>query len=187
VNQVLPFPLAVVLVAALAAAVTDVLRFKVHNILTLPLLATGLIYHAAVGGSAGFAASLAGALLGFGVLIGFYLLGGMGGGDVKLLSAIGAWLGIQLTFWVFIVSSLAAGVYALALVLKHHMARETWTNLQIIWYRVAAIGRHLAAEDRVEAEVLRGDRRGRVVPFAAMVAVGVVVTLGWLVFGGGPR
>jgi prepilin peptidase CpaA len=182
VNQLFTVPLVVVLVAALTAAVTDVLRFKVHNALTLPLLVGGLAYHSVNHGVDGFVASLAGAMLGFGVLIGFYLMGGMGGGDVKLLSAIGAWLGLYLTFWIFITSSLAAGVYALVLVVRHRMAGETWTNLRIIWYRLAAIGRHFAAEDSVEAEVKRPDRRGRIVPFAAMVAVGVVVTVAWLWF-----
>jgi prepilin peptidase CpaA len=180
VNDVLSLPVIVVLGATLTAAVTDVLRFKVHNVLTLPLLTAGLAYHAAVGGSQGFLASLAGALLGFGVLFGFYLMGGMGGGDVKLLAAIGAWLGLELTFYIFLASSLAAGVYALGLVLRHHKAAETWTNLQIIWYRLAAIGRHLGAEDRVEAEVNHPDRRGRIVPFAAMICFGVVVTIAWL-------
>jgi prepilin peptidase CpaA len=186
VNDVLPIPVVVVIVAALAAAVTDVLRFKVHNVLTLPLLTAGLAYAAATGGWGGFLASLAGALLGFGVLFGFYLMGGMGGGDVKLLAAIGAWLGLERTFYVFLVSSLAAGVYALALVLRHHKAAETWTNLQIIWHRLAAIGRHLGAEDRVEAEVNHPERRGRIVPFAAMIALGVIVTLAWL-WNNGPR
>ena len=38
-NPLLPIPLAVALVSALVAAVTDVLRFRMHNLLTLPLLA----------------------------------------------------------------------------------------------------------------------------------------------------
>lgn len=184
-DQVLPIPVAVVLLAALAAAVTDLLRFKVHNILTVPLLVAGLVYHATVNGSAGFTNSLLGALLGFSVLIGFYLMGGMGGGDVKLLAAIGAWLGLEYTFYVFIASSLAAGIYALALVIKNHKAAETWLNLRIIWHRLAAIGRHLGAEDRVEAEVNREDRRGRIIPFAAMVALGVIVTFTWVWIGRG--
>src|SRR4051812_45954857 len=78
----------VVLCAALIAAVTDVWKFKVHNALTLPLLLSGLVYHAVVGGMDGFSDSLLGALFGFGVLIVFYAMGGMGAGDVKFMAGI---------------------------------------------------------------------------------------------------
>jgi prepilin peptidase CpaA len=183
------FPLslttAVVLVAALIAAVTDLTRFKVYNLLTLPLLAAGLIYHAWDGGAAGLAMSAAGMLLGAGVLMVFFLMGGMGAGDVKLMAALGAWLGLPAVFYVFVVSALAAGVYSLVLMAVCGSSREIMVNLQIIWHRVAAVGRSLGSEDRVEREVQRSDRRRRVIPFAAMIAIGVValILMSWLMGG----
>ena len=176
-GQPLNLPALVVLVAALAAAVTDLRAFKIHNLLTLPLLVSGLVYHAAVGGKPGLLDSFLGMLFGFGILFLFYLLGGMGGGDVKLMAGVGAWLGAPLTFVVFVASSLAAGVYALAVVLFTRSGRETWLNLKIVWFRVAAVGRHLGADDGVEAEVRSPDRRRRLVPFAAMMAFGIVGVL----------
>jgi prepilin peptidase CpaA len=110
----------------------------------------------------------------------------MGGGDVKLMAALGAWLGVPFTFYVFIASSLAAGVYALGLIVGCGRVRETWINLKIIWHRVAAVGRHLGGEDRIEDEVGRDDRRRRLIPFAAMVAVGLVAALLWSWLGGAP-
>jgi prepilin peptidase CpaA len=168
---------AVVLAASAVAAVIDLWKFKVHNALTLPLLASGLLYHGVTGGAAGLAQSALGALCGFGILVVFYVLGGMGAGDVKLLAAVGAWLGVALTFYVFIASALAAGVYAVALIAAQRRFRETWVNLQILWHRVAAIGRHLAADDRVETEVSQADRRRRVIPFATMMALGLAALL----------
>src|SRR5690349_21201929 len=106
----------IVSAGVLVAAATDVWRFKVHNLLTLPLMLAGLLYHAYVDGWAGLGASFLGAVFGFGVLFLFYVMGGMGGGDVKLMAAIGAWLGAPLTFLVFIVSSIAAGFYAVGLI-----------------------------------------------------------------------
>jgi prepilin peptidase CpaA len=175
----LPLPIAVVLAAVVVAAVTDVWKFKVHNLLTLPLLLAGLVYHGIVGGGEGLGNSLLGLVFGFGSLFAFYVMGGMGGGDVKLMAAVGAWLGMPLTLYVFAASALAAGAYALLLVLMSGRVRETWVNLKIIWYRVAAVGRHLAAEDHVEAEVKREDRRRRVIPFAAMMALGTFALLLW--------
>ncbi len=171
--------MAVVLVAALAAAVLDVWKFKVYNAVTLPLLVSGLLYHGVLGGAVELAGSLLGVVFGFGILIGFYVMGGMGAGDVKLMAAVGAWLGMPSTFFVFIASSLATGIYAIVLVLAYGKLTETWVNLQIVWYRLTVIGRHLGAEDKVETEVNRADRRSRLIPFAAMVALGVVATLVW--------
>jgi prepilin peptidase CpaA len=175
----------------LIAALTDLRRFKVYNVLTLPLLLSGLVYHSVAGGlseagwTAGFLNSLLGVLCGAGILFLCYLMGGMGAGDVKLMAALGAWLGVPLTLYVFVASSVAAGLYAVALILASGRARETWVNLQIIWHRVTAVGRHLAAEDRIESEVNRADRRRRIIPFAVMVAVGVILVAAWFWLGGG--
>jgi prepilin peptidase CpaA len=169
----------IVLVFVALTAVTDVWKFKVYNALTLPLLCSGLIYHGLVGGTPEFTGSFLGALFGFGVLLAFYVMGGMGGGDVKLMAAVGAWLGMPQTFYVFIASSLAAGCYALCLMFAHGKTSETWLNFRVLWHRVMAFGRYLGAEDRVEAAVSQADRASRVIPFAAMVALGVVATLAW--------
>jgi prepilin peptidase CpaA len=173
---------AVVLAAVLIAAVTDIWKFKVYNAVTLPLLVSGLLYH---GFRGELADSVLGVLFGFGALIFFYILGGMGAGDVKLMAAVGAWLGMPLTYHVFIASSLAAGVYALGLVIWTGRLGETVVNMQIMWLRLASVGRYLGSDDKIESEVRRSDRRGRIIPFAAMVAVGMVATLIWLQRTGG--
>jgi prepilin peptidase CpaA len=170
-------PVIIVLTAVLIAAITDIWKFKVYNALTLPLLASGLVYH---GLHAQLADSLLGVLFGFAALIFLYVIGGMGAGDVKLMAAVGAWLGMPLTFYVFLASSLAAGIYALGLVVWNGRLAETVVNLQIMWLRLASVGRYLGAEDKIELEVKRTDRRQRIIPFAAMVAIGLVATLLWL-------
>jgi prepilin peptidase CpaA len=169
-------PIAIALTAALIAAVTDVWKFKVYNLLTLPLLAAGVLYHSM---RADLASSLFGVLFGFGALIALHVIGGMGAGDVKLMAALGAWLGLPLTFHVFIASSLAAGAYAVVLMVVTGKVGETFLNLQVLWMRLVCIGRYLGADDRVEKEVRRADRRRRIIPFAAMVLVGIVGTLLW--------
>ena len=173
----LSLPVTIVLVASLAAAVTDVWKFKVHNLLTLPLLLSGLAYHGLAGGAPGLAGGVLGALFGFGILIAFYAMGGVGAGDVKLMAAVGAWLGMPLTLYVFLASALAAGCYAVVLIVACGRIRETWLNLLIVWHRLAALGRHLGAEERAEAQVNQADRRRRVIPFAAMIALGLVALL----------
>lgn len=177
---VAPLPATVVLIAALIAAVTDVWKFKVYNALTLPLLISGLLYHGLTGGPAALGGSALGLLCGFAILLLFYAMGAMGAGDVKLMAAIGAWLGMPLTFYVFIASALAGGLYAVTLLVMAGGIGEAMIHMQILWLRMVSFGRHLGSDDRVEAEVKRDDRRKRLIPFAAMVAIGVVSTYVWL-------
>ena len=173
----LTLPVIVVLVAVGIAAMTDLRAFKIHNLLTIPLLLTGLAYHAAVGGMDGFKVSLAGAGFGFGVLFLFYLIGGVGGGDIKLLAGIGAWLGIPLTGVLVLAASILGGVYAVFQITMSGRAREAWTNIRILGYRLVAVGRHLSADDRVEDVVRRDDCRARAVPFGVMIGVGLVLLM----------
>jgi prepilin peptidase CpaA len=180
VNDISYVPIILVLVAAIIAAVTDVWKFKVYNLLTLPLLASGLLYHATHGGAAALAGSVVGALAGFGIMIVLYVMGGMGAGDVKFVTALGAWLGLPLTLYVIIAGSIAAGAYAVILMVTAVPLRETLLNIQILWLRLACLGRHLGSEDRVETEVKRSDRRRRLIPFSAMIALGLIATLVWL-------
>lgn len=172
-------PITVAMLAVCMAAITDVWKFKVHNLLTIPLLLFGLVYHGITGGWEGLTTSVFGSLCGFAILIAFYVLGGMGAGDVKLMTALGAWLGPLAIACLFIASAFAAGIYALALILIYGRPRETWHNFQIIFHRLAILGRYLGSEDRLEAEVNAPDRRHRVIPFAAMMCLGLLALLVW--------
>ncbi len=113
-------------------------------------------------------------------MIALYAMGGMGAGDVKFVTAIGAWLGLPLTLYVMTAGCIAAGIYALVLLVTASSIKETMLNIQILWIRLVCLGRHIGSEDRVEAEVQRADRRRRLIPFSAMMGVGLVATLVWL-------
>ncbi len=173
------FPLGMVALITMLAASTDLWKFKVYNVLTLPALGLGLIVSTVLGGWSGLGASLLGAGFGFGILIVFYLLGGVGAGDVKLLTAIGAWLGPYWTVHVFIAAALSAGVYAITLIFAQGgilaVAVEILTIRQAVWHP-ASLGRPAAD---IAAEVERSDRRRRLVPFAAMICVGFFVMIAY--------
>lgn len=72
-----------------------------------------------------FAQSLIGSLVGGGVILGIAVLykrlrkvDGMGGGDVKLMAMIGAFLGWQMVFLVLFIASFFGSIYGLALMRK---------------------------------------------------------------------
>jgi prepilin peptidase CpaA len=171
-------PVVVVLAAAFVAALTDWWRFRVHNLLTLPLMCSGLAYHAWVAGWPGLGNSLLGMVFGFGVLILFFLMGGMGAGDVKLMAGVGAWLGLPLTFWVFIAASLVSGVYAVYLILAYGQVQRTWVSFRLLCLRLVALGRHLGSDQQLEMEINQPEFRQRVIPFATMMAIGIILLIG---------
>ena len=76
-----------------AAAIEDLARRRVSNWIPVAALAGGLGWHVATSGWRGILTAIAGAAAGFGVFLVFYLLGGMGGGDVKLMAGLGSLLG----------------------------------------------------------------------------------------------
>jgi prepilin peptidase CpaA len=76
-----------------AAAVDDLRRMVISNWISAAAIAGGLVYHFLQEGPWGLAAAAGGAVLGFGVFLVFYCLGGMGGGDLKLMAGFGALLG----------------------------------------------------------------------------------------------
>src|SRR3954464_9672858 len=94
------WPLTLVCVAMIVAAVIDGWKLKVPNWLTFPLVlsgwALGLCHDFGLfdgTGSGGSGPSLAGPALGFALLFPVYSIGGMGAGDVKMQMGFGAWIG----------------------------------------------------------------------------------------------
>ena len=168
----LPTPTLVILVAVLVIALEDLLTFRVLNLFTLPLLASGFVYQGVVGGQPALVDSLFGALFGFGILIPFYILGGMGGGDVKLMAAVGAWLGPLVTLALVLASCLTAGCYALVVLVASRRGGEVWINIKVAWLRVLALSRSLGPDEEIGSEPDHPHRYRRAVPFAAMVPNG---------------
>ncbi|MCA9248293.1 MAG: prepilin peptidase [Planctomycetales bacterium] len=181
-NDIHWIPLVIVLLAAVIAAVTDVWKFRVYNALTIPLFLSGLLFHLVNSGWSGLGGSLAGAAFGFFVLIFPYALGLMGAGDVKLLAGVGAWMGLIATAQIFAVSSLVAGVYAIALILIRGELADSWRTTKSILLTFAMLGSKSGKEDLVSSLAVDKQRRLRVIPFGAMVPFGVVGAGCWIHF-----
>ena len=174
-----PIAAAVVASSVAVAGVIDVRTFRVPNRLTVPLFISGIIYHAVTAGLCGLQASLLGALVGFGILFGLYVLGIMGAGDVKLLTGVGAWLGPLSTTYVFVIAAMATAVYSIIVLLLRGNLSHAFIAIQMTMLQLLTITKHIGAEERVESAVRRKDRRKRLVPFAAMMALAVVGLLLW--------
>ena len=172
-------PLVAVGLATLVASATDLWKFKIYNVLTIPMLLTGLCVSTALGGWTGLGSSLLGAGLGFGLLVVFFAVGGVGPGDVKLLTAVGAWLGPFLTFQVFVAMAIFGGLYAVAIVLRREGVLGLAVELIEAQDRVFRPGSWKRPASEIEDEVKRPDRRRRLVPYAAMTCLGFFATMAW--------
>jgi prepilin peptidase CpaA len=92
---------------------TDTFLGEIPNSLNLALILSAMFYHGVTSGAAGVGTALLGLLLGCALLLIPYLLGGMGGGDVKALAALGALLGPAAIFQMFLYTGLIGGGLAL--------------------------------------------------------------------------
>lgn len=101
---------AMVLATSVAACVLDVRTRRIPNVLTFGSALAGVAFHTLSSGGGGALTSAGGWLTGTLLFLPFFALRGMGGGDVKLLAALGAWLGPQETLWLAAYSALAGGV-----------------------------------------------------------------------------
>jgi len=81
----------------------DLKKGIIPNYLTFPLILGGLIFNAIAGN---FVTSLIGFFVGFAIGFIAWTLKGMGGGDLKLIAALGAWMGLYPLTVVMLFSSL---------------------------------------------------------------------------------
>ena len=89
---------------SLAATTSDLRSRRIPNWMTVSAAVLALIFHISTQGTTGLVFSLGGFGTGFGIMLVLWLIGGGGGGDVKLMGAIGAWLGPMNTLIVFLLS-----------------------------------------------------------------------------------
>lgn len=123
----------IILALLLAAAVIWDLRVrKIPNGLTLPVVVVALGASFAAGGASSLWFSTTGLLAGFGLMLFPYIFGGMGGGDVKLMAAVGALKGASFAFHAFLFAAIAGGVIALAVAAARGRLKTSLRNIKHI-------------------------------------------------------
>ncbi len=157
----------------LAACVYDVRLRRIPNALTLGAALAGLAFHVLQAGIQGAGASVAGCLVGALLFFPFFALGGLGAGDVKLVAAIGAWLGPAGALWVSLYAAIAGGAMALVVALARGYAPRMLSNLWHLagYWRLFGI--------RPVPGLTLGAAPGPRLPYALPIAVGAFLAL-WL-------
>jgi len=155
------------------ASACDLRARRIPNLLTFGGAALGILFAVFAHGVSGLWISVGGWLAGCALFLPFWLLGGMGAGDVKLLACLGAWLGPEVTLWAALYASVAGGAMAVVVALVTGYLGEAVLNVQLLLAHFWKSG--LKPMPQVTLQRSRGPR----LPYALPIAVGVVAAI-WL-------
>jgi prepilin peptidase CpaA len=153
-------------IVGVAAIVDDLSRRQISNWISGSAFAAGLILQTIQGGWRGAGSALLGTVTGAGVFLIFYLLGGMGGGDVKLMAGFGAVLGVKRLLEAALWTAGCGGVMAVVVI------------------GVSTIRGFLRSRGAATVEAPEGSRSGSravrradSIPYAPAIAAGVWLSL----------
>jgi len=149
------------------ATFTDLRSRRIPNWLVFPFFGTGVLASCwFLGWHHGLVQSLSGAGLGL-LLYGiFFLVGGMGAGDVKLCAAIGAWIGPSQLLFALLLTALVGGVMALGWAVWGGFLGELFQHTGDLVFG--------AKEERGEATLTNPLRRK--MPYAPAIAIGTLMS-----------
>jgi prepilin peptidase CpaA len=160
-----------VLAIGAAAVVCDLRTRRIPNLLTFGAAAAALLYGSNAAGMSGLMQASAGWVLAAGLFFPLFALRGMGAGDVKLLAALGAWLGPADAVYLALFASMAGGVVGIAVALFHGYLKQALVNvwLMLMEWRVRGV--------RPLPGLTLKDTRAPKLAFASPIAIGAVCTL----------
>lgn len=182
------WPVWMVTVTLIVAAVIDGTQLRVPNWLTFPLILSGWFYSGLVFGWPGLAASLIGTVVGLALLLPAYAIGGMGAGDVKLLAGVGAWMYPMLEAanlatgtttamcYAFGASALVGAGLAVAMVLWRRAAAK---HSQQFWF---ILGEILTIRNPSQLSAIAAERKSSMLllPYGIPIAIGTIAYFLWM-------
>lgn len=154
---------ATVVVGAGSSALVDLRTRRIPNGLTLGLTAVGLGLAASGASGLSVGASFGGLLVGLLLMLPGHLFGGTGGGDVKLLAALGSILGPHRVFSAFLYSAIVGGLLAITYAVARGRLHTT----------LRGTARLVTQPSTTRAEVARPAANNRF-PYGPAIALGCV-------------
>ena len=157
-------------VVVVVATFTDLKSRRIPNWLVLPFMVAGIVCSVVMHGWHGLWISLAGFGLGallYGVL---YMLGGMGMGDVKLVAAIGAWIGPSQLILSVVMTGIIGGVMAVGWALMGGFLGELFTGTGDLFsgFKNRGLQPH--------PELVLSNPKTRKMPYAPAIALGTLLS-----------
>jgi prepilin peptidase CpaA len=166
------------LVCAALAVAWDLRQGRIPNRLTYGAMGLGVVMRAILGGWHGALDGLAAGLVGGGVFLLFFLVRGMGAGDVKLMAAIGMWAGLRHLVVILMVTAIAGGILALGYMIARKRGLSTLRNLGALLRFHVVVG--LAPHPEINLENPQAIR----IPYALAIAAGTFYAYGMMFWRG---
>ena len=168
----MPFLIVATLVVFVAlCVVTDVWMRRIPNAISGPAMVLGITLNTAYMGSAGLLQSLSGLGIVIGVLLWPFAMGGIGGGDVKMMGAMGALLGPRLALM-----GLAAGMILGGAAMVWHLTRQGRLREKVrataLMFQAAAMTRSLDP-----LRVSAADQGAVALPYSVPLGLGTLAAL----------
>jgi prepilin peptidase CpaA len=113
-----------------------------------------------------------GLLLGFILLFLPFALGGIGAGDIKLLMALGAFLGVKAILWITLFMGIAGGFLSIIVIITHH-------GFNLGLYRVYLIITSIWNHDHRQLAKKFKNNEKIYVPYAVAIFVGLIAVVLW--------
>jgi prepilin peptidase CpaA len=150
------------------AMIEDLRRRRVPNVVAGFVFVAGLAVSGYDGGVRGLLSGLAASVILLAVLFGLWRAGGLGGGDVKLAAATGAWVGLPHLIHFVLATALAGGVVAGVYYLLFARAPD----------RAEVRANLILAATHGDLPARPSHRKGRLsLPYAVAIAAGAAVAL----------
>jgi prepilin peptidase CpaA len=125
---------------ASAGAVTDARSRRIPNLLTGSSIIFGLLLHLEIGGWRQMGLAAAAGLVGGAVFFVFFVVGGMGAGDVKLMAAISVIAGFSHLEALLLAIAFTGGMFAVVLAISRGRLQATLINVGSLIQHHAASG-----------------------------------------------
>lgn len=161
--------LAATVITVISAAIYDYRSRVIPNLITFTAMAAGLALHGAQAGWSGLWFSFQGLVLGGAMLLVFYLLGGMGAGDVKLLASVGALLGAEKVFAAFFLTVIAGGLMAGVQLIQMYSFRNIVSQIKNVG-RGFSYQKYFCLDDKLETPMKN------TLPYGVAIAIGTLIT-----------
>jgi len=157
------------LMIATVGAIKDLRGRTIPNLLTYSGISFGLSFRVAIGGWPALKIGVLGMLIGGGLFYLLFLVGGMGGGDVKLMAAVAAWAGTLQTIHILTITAMAGGILAIVYMVRHRQVRSVVQNsLELL--------RHHLAHGLEPHPLLNVGQAGSFqIPYGLAIVIGTVV------------
>jgi prepilin peptidase CpaA len=164
---------ALAVLCSVVAACFDIKSRRIPNLLVGPAFLIAILLHAVVDGAHGLLTSTGAGLVGGGIFLLFYVLGGMGAGDVKLVAAVCALAGWSNLPFILILTGIAGGVMGVIVAWRHGRLQQTFRNA------LGLTAHHLKHGLQAHPEMnVRNEAMLRL-PYGIAIAAGCTLTL-WL-------